>query len=101
MPHSDYATQDEVAAWIGRTGGWIRQLRAGKVRTLVPLPEPDGIRSRGRRSGEYIPLWRRERLPEFEEWFRQHVRALADAEVAAMEDCVRRRRKQLDQEVRP
>jgi hypothetical protein len=85
-----YVNADEVAAWLGRTGGWIRLFRQGKMVLYAPLPEPDKLITGQRRHGEQIALWRRERLPEFEDWFRAHVRGLAEAQIEAMEIHVAR-----------
>lgn len=71
------------------SGAWVRETRRGRLPNPVPFPAPDGqIRQKNR----VIHLWRRERLAEFEDWYRAHVRALADVQIAAMEENVRRMR---------
>jgi len=89
-----YITADEAAAWLGRTGGWIRLLRHNKLPSYAPLPEPDMFTTRQRRPGERIALWRRERLSEFEDWFRAHLRQGAEAQIQVMEEHVARMRQQ-------
>lgn len=91
--NNGFVTQDEIGAWIGKSGAWVRQIRrpAGtgsvSIPCPIPFPAPDRVIQESSRE---VPLWRRDRLPEFERWFRAHVRALADAEIAAMEANVRR-----------
>lgn len=86
-------SQDQVCAWLGLSGGWMRLLHSGRIPCPVPPPKPDvAIRQRNRA----IPYWHRDRLGEFEQWYRKHVQALADQKIAAMEANVARlRRKQL------
>jgi hypothetical protein len=90
----NYVGADEIGAWLGRSGAWIRLLRQQDSKYAipcpVPLPEPDMLTEKRRRRGESIALWRRDRLPEFEEWFRAHVRTLAEQEIATMEANVAR-----------
>lgn len=88
-----YLSWDQIGEHLGRTGGWFRQLRSGRVPCPVPLPEPDEVRAYGSsRSRQQVALYRSERLPEFEDWYRAHVRALAEREIAAMEAYVARRK---------
>lgn len=90
----EYVNTDQVCAWLGRSGAWLRLIRAGRFTCHVPPPEPDMFITTGRREGEQIALWRRERLSEFEQWFRDHVRALAEADIRAMEANVERMKRE-------
>jgi hypothetical protein len=80
-----YFTQDELSKRFGMSRTWLRVLRSGRLRIYVPFPAPDKTLVQKNR---VVPLWRRDRLPELENWHRQHVQARDAIEVTdAMVDA--------------
>ena len=84
-------SQDEVSTWLGLTGAWMRLIRNGRIACPVPMPKPDVV---VRQSNRAIPYWDRDRLGEFEQWYRAHIQAIADEKIAAMEANITRLRRE-------